>query len=193
MRLALAGLVLVLLVSPARADVLWGVSVGGGLEGFPQSGDAVRPDGVAEAGMMVEYVRDAKVGIAASIEAVGRLTPRFEDTEEVKVDVMARWVSADRRVRGGAGMGVRTMSLGEGRSVRGYDLIRMDLTTVFAQWRLDAAVPLIQIEGYTGWTFGVYHDDYEDRPVGDMAPVKHDFDAITTTYVIGLRSTVSWR
>ena len=192
MRLAIAA-VLVCLVAPARADVLWGVSMGGGLEGFPQSGEAIRPDGVAEAGMMVEYVRDEKVGIAASIEAVGRLTPRFEDAEEIKVDVMARWANASRRVRGGAGVGVRTMSLGEGRTMRGYDLIRMDLTTVFATWRLGAAVPLLQIEGYTGWTFGFYHDSYAAPAAGDMAPVRHDVDAITTTYTLGLRTTVSWR
>lgn len=193
MRIAIAAIVLALLAAPARADILWGVSVGGGLEGFPQSAEAVRPDGVAEAGMMVEYVRDAKVGIAASIEAVGRLTPRFEDAEEAKIDVMARWANADRRVRGGAGIGVRTMSLGEGRSVRGYDVIRMDLTTVFARWQVAATGPLVQIEGYTGWTFGFYHDTYADPPEGDMAPVRHDFDAITTTYTLGLRSTVSWR
>ncbi len=192
MRLAIAA-VLVCLVAPARADVLWGVSMGGGLEGFPQSGEAIRPDGVAEAGMMVEYVRDEKVGIAASIEAVGRLTPRFDDAEEIKVDVMARWTNANRRVRGGAGVGVRSMNLGEGRSMRGYDLIRMDLTTVFARWHLGTAVPVVQIEGYTGWTFGFYHDSYADPPEGDMAPVKHDFTTITTTYMIGVRTTVSWR
>ncbi len=144
--------------------------------------------------MMVEYLpQGRRLGIAATVEVVGRLTPAYEAAEEIKLDVMARRSSADRRFRFGGGMGVRAMTFENGGRVRGYDLIRLDSTMVLARWELAPGVPEIQIEGYVGWTFGLYHDSYADPRVGDMEPLRHDVEAMTTTYVAGLRSTVSWR
>lgn len=194
MRLAYVLAILTALPSSARAEILLGVHVGGGLEGGVGTTDAVRPDAVAEAGLMVEYLPARRsIGIAATVEAVGRLTPHYEGAEEIKLDVMARWSRADRRFRGGLGIGVRTMTLESGASVRGYDLVRMDTTMVLARWELAPGAPEIRIEGYLGWTFGLYHDSYADPRSGDMEPVRHDVTAMTTTYVVGLRSTVSWR
>src|SRR4051812_16806292 len=98
---------LCVLAGTARADLTWGVQLAGGMEGGMITG-ALRPDAVAEAGTMVEAL-DAKsgVGVAVSLDAIGRLTPAFSDAEEVKSDVMVRWTRADRRVRAGLGVGVR--------------------------------------------------------------------------------------
>lgn len=187
-------LAVLMVAASAAAEVLLGVHAGGGLEGGVGTTDAVRPDAVAEAGLIVEYLpEDRGLGIAATLEAVGRLTPVYEDAEELKVDVMARWTRRDGRARIGAGLGVRSMALENGGRVRGYDLVRVDTTMVLARWELAPGALQIQIEGYLGWTFGVYDDSYADARVGDMEPSRHAVTAMTTTYVVGLRSTVSWR
>ncbi|MBA3459474.1 MAG: hypothetical protein H0T46_05910 [Deltaproteobacteria bacterium] len=197
MRSAIA--ILAVLSGSAHADLNWSVHVGGGMEGGGGARivKAVRPDGVMEAGMIVEYINtNGNAGIGASVEAVGRLTPRFEDAEEIKADGMFRWAGDDRRFRFGVGAGIRLLTPRDGKAIQGYDLIRLDMSGVLASWKMAPAMPQMSFEGYVSWTFGCYSDSYDGERIGDMKPARHDIgcvDSITSTYVVGLRTTVSWR
>jgi hypothetical protein len=192
----LAVLALVALELPARADIAWGVGLGGGLEGGMITG-ALRPDGVAEAGMMVEYIPTGGIaGIGASIEAIGRLTSRFDDAEEVKSDVMFRWARGDRKVRFGVGAGLRWITPKAGDSIHGFDLFRLDMSGELGSWQPVRSLARLSIDAYFSWTFGCYSDSYRGPAQGDMLPAKQSIDclgSITTTYVGGLRTTMRWR
>ncbi|MBL0219851.1 MAG: hypothetical protein IPQ07_39050 [Myxococcales bacterium] len=188
---------ILLVSSPAHADITWAVHIGGGLEaGFVTN--AVRPDGVAEAGTLVEYISsDGNAGIGATVEAVGRLTSRFEDAEEVKADAMFRWARDDRRFRFGVGAGVRVITPADGTaSIHGYDLTRIDLSGQLASWEMSEHAPRMAIDGYFSWTFGCYSDAYTIAPVGDTRPMQRTIgcsESITSTYVLGLRTSVTWQ
>ena len=191
--------ILAVLAGSASADIHWGVHVGGGMEGGGGARvvKALRPDGVMEAGMIVDYINGSgNAGIGAIVEVVGRLTPRFEDAEEMKADAMFRWARDDRRFRFGIGAGIRLLTPAEGTAIHGYDLIRLDASGVLARWQIHPDAPELSFEGYVSWTFGCYSDSYDGERIGDMKPVRHDVtcvDSITSTYVVGLRTTVSWR
>lgn len=193
MRIAL--LLVVALTSPAAADLRWGVHMGGGLEGGLITGEP-RPDGVAEAGMTVStLLPDRNWGFGLGIESVGRLTSRYDAAEEIKLDLTVRWATANRRVRGGVGAGLRAMTFDDqGPTVMGIDLTRFDTEVEMAHWTVGNA--LMSVDFYFSWTFGCYHDDYELMPVGDMKPATREVrcgDTITTTYVGGLQTSVTWR
>jgi hypothetical protein len=154
-----------------------------------------RPDGVAEAGMTVSaQVPGRSWGFGASVEAVGRLTSRFDAAEEVKLDVTWRWSAANGRARGGLGGGARVLTLDTGQTIRGIDLTRLDLEVEAARWTV--AATRVSVDFYVSWTFGCYHDDYQVMPAGDAKAETRAIrcgDTITTTYVAGFQTSVSWR
>jgi hypothetical protein len=182
--------ILCLLAGTARADLVWGVQLAGGMEGGLIT-RALRPDAVAEAGTIVEAL-DPKsgAGIAVSLDAIGRLTPPFDDAEEIKSDVMFRWASEDRRWRMGFGAGVRAITPKGGATIHGYDLFRMDLSGRVARWRQTTA------DLYFSWTFGCYKDTYAARDSADDEPAMRSvgcLETITTAYVFGLRTSLEFR
>jgi hypothetical protein len=130
---------------------------------------------------------------------VGRMTSSIDRSEEAKVDVTWRWATRDRRAHGGVGAGLRVLTIGapeeHAQTVMGIDMIRLDADFRIAQWT-PARAPAIGLDVYWAWTFGCYSDSYEQKAVGDMAPVRRELqctDTITTTTVVGLRTSVSWR
>ncbi|CAN5900542.1 hypothetical protein BH11MYX3_BH11MYX3_11280 [soil metagenome] len=183
------------LTAPAHADILWAVYAGGGLEGGTIT-PAVRPDAVIEGGQLVELLH-GNVGVAVSVEVVKRLTSRFDDAEELKADAMFRWASDDRRLRIGVGAGLRQVSPTDGgQAIHGVDLLRLDLSAQLLHAEQGDVAPGAAIDAYVSWTFGCYSDDYKLASVGDQAPVMRSIgcaESVTTTYVLGLRTSISWR
>lgn len=187
---------LVLTTANAAADVSLGVHLGGGMEGGMITG-ALRPDAVAETGVLVEYLpAGRRIGIAAIVEAVGRLTRPVDVTRELKADVLVRWALDDLGAHMGIGMGVRTITLPDGATLRGYDLLRMEGNHRFATWAPANARARMALDGYLSWTFGCYVGSYTTPVAGDNPPKVHALGCLgglTTTYVLGVRTTVVWR
>lgn len=194
MRFALAVL---FVTSTAHAELRAEVHVGGGLEGGMITGKP-RPDGVAEAGLLVEGLLPGRDwGFGASAEAIGRLA----DTgarEESKFDITMRFARPDRRFRFGVGVGVRAMLLdhdGASEIVNGYDFIHLDGTIAIASWSVTPAVN-VGVDFYYAWTMGCYSDTVSVPSVGDMLPPQKHVrcgDTITTTYTGGFATSVRWR
>jgi hypothetical protein len=184
--------------SPAQADLSWGIHVGGGLEGGTVT-QAARPDGLIEAGTIVEVLDGAgNFGVAVSVDAINRLTSRFDDDhEEVKADAMLRWARDDRRFRFGVGAGIRFVTpQGAIESIRGLDLMRLDMEVRIASWQPVTSAPRMSLDGYFSWTFGCYSDTYKVAAVGDERPMTRALscsETITSASVLGVRTSVSWR
>lgn len=194
MRHAAVIIAILTLTVPARADILWAVYAGGGLEGGTVT-PAVRPDAVMEGGQLVELLH-GNMGVAVAVEVVKRLTSRFDDAEEMKADAMFRWATDNRRVRVGVGAGLRLVTPKDGsESIHGYDLIRLDVSGQLVRSDQDGYTPSAAIDAYVSWTFGCYRDDYQLASEGDAAPVMRSIgcaESVTTTYVVGLRTSISW-
>jgi hypothetical protein len=181
--------------APAHADILWAVYAGGGLEGGTIT-PAVRPDAVMEGGQLVELLH-GNVGVAASVEVVKRLTSRFDDAEELKADAMFRWASDNRRLRIGVGAGLRRVTPKDGGdAIHGVDLVRLDVSGRLVHSEQADDQPGAGIDAYASWTFGCYRDDYKPASVNDQEPAMRSIgcaESVTTTYVVGLRTSISWR
>ena len=196
-------LLALLLAAPtiAHADLRADVHVGGGLEGGPVSGVA-RPDGVAAAGLGIDGLLPGRDwGFGVNIDAVGRLTSRFDPQEEATFDALWRYATPDRRFRTGVGGGLRVLSFAPeprrpAETVLGMDLVRIDLGLQLARWEVTEVGASVGVDFYFAWTFGCYSGTRHDAAVGDMRPVAHELrcgDTITTTYVAGLQTSMSWR
>lgn len=191
------------LMTEARADTVWQLHAGGGLEGGMISGQP-HPGGVAESGMIVEAILpDGTWGIGASLDAIARTSSRLADGEEIKADLMLRFASRDRRFRFGAGAGLRLLAVKppvedphRDDTIRGYDLMRLDVSGRFASWKPIDRGPRISLEGYFSWTFGCYRDTVTTPAVGDMLPTSRSIgcvDTITSAYVLGLATSFEWK
>lgn len=198
MRLAIA-LLLTLGTSTVHADVRWDVHAGAGMEGGLISG-ALRPDGVAQAGTAAEVllpVRDWGFGV--NLEAVARLTSRFDAAAETTLDLMWRYARPDRAFGFGVGAGVRQLTFapdkgGTAESVYGVDLVRLDLHGRIASW--STGTTSLGLDLYFAWTFGCYSGTRNAAPSGDMLPPPRDVSCvgtITSTYVGGVETSVVWK
>lgn len=179
---------LCLLAATARAEVVWGVQLGGGLEGGMITG-APRPDGVAEAGMILELL-SGTTGVGVTVDDIGRMTKRFDDSDEIKVDLMIRWGTPDGRLRLGVGGGLRAIEQPGVATIHGYDALRLDVSGRLGRWKQT------RLDGYFSWTVGCYSDSYATPGEGDAAPAMHEvgcLDSFSTTYVIGLRTSLTSR
>ncbi|GEM_PF-4694277 len=194
MRIALAVL---FVTSTSHADLRAEVHLGGGLEGGMITGKP-RPDGVAEAGLLVEGLLPGRNwGFGASAEAIGRLA-NTGAREESKFDVTVRYARPDRRFRFGVGVGVRAMLLdqdGASEIVNGYDFIHLDGSIAIASWSVTPAMT-VGVDFYVAWTMGCYSDVVSVMPSGDVLPPQKHVrcgDTITTTYTGGFATSVRWR
>ena len=177
-------------------DLGWGVHLGGGLEGGLITREP-RPDAVAEAGMSVELLLPGRSwGVGFTAEAVERLTD-IGASEEMKLDVSWRLATKDRRLRFGLGGGIRRLTYEDmAETVRGYDLVRLDMSATFARWDVAAVGATAALDFHVAWTFGCYRDTLRGEPVGDQpAPMREIacLDTITTTTIIGFGTSIRWR
>lgn len=198
MRLAVAVSVLAVMFAAraAVAETRLAANVGGGLEGGLITG-AARPDAVAEVGVSADWLLPGREwGFGVAVERVSRLTTRFEIAQELELDAMFRFKRKKFRV--GVGAGMRTMTIEptetwQRATVRGIDLIRFGWDTEATGW--DVGGSRVGIHLYCTWTFGGYFGEVRGTRFGDMAtPVKSiSFgESLTTTYVLGLLTSVSW-
>ena len=189
----LVGLFSALLTSRAHADLGAEVHAGGGLEGGTIT-RAPRPDGVAEAGALVEVLLPGRNwGFGARIDSVGRYT-NIGARSESRVDVTWRYARPDRRVRVGVGIGVRSLQLDD-RTIRGADLVHLDGAFTIARWSITPALTA-GIDVYLAWTTGCYRGEVTEPRVGDMRPATRTVactDTLTTTYTGGIATSVRWR
>lgn len=85
--LTLASTVAFAPLSSASAEVNWGVHIGGGIEGGTISNEP-RPDGIVEAGTIVEYLLPKRNwGFATIVEQVARQTDGYNQREEIKAEI----------------------------------------------------------------------------------------------------------
>ncbi len=191
-------LVSVALAPTATAEVLGGVHIGGGVEGGTIS-RLPRPDGIVEAGLIVEYMLPKRAwGFAAIVEHVARQTQGYDQKAEIKADLLVRFATANRTFRFGVGAGLRwiTQDLDEVQrsELRGLDIFRIDGSRTIVGWQPNApGVPKLLLEAYGSWTLGCY--DRNARIDGDVMPTRAIScgDTLTSAYVVGIRTTVTWR
>ncbi len=188
----------------AGADVRTAIHVGAGLEGGGIT--AMRPDGVVEAGLAVDWYPGSRFGVGFAAEVVKRQTSEvmaLADNAETrfgrerKFDVMARMRGRDGRFRGGVGAGVRVLDYqleGTETVVSGIDMFRWDLEMVLARWSPGGLPRAISVDGWFSWTYGCYRGVVESRD-GDVVGMKRELrctDQLTTTYVVGVATSVMW-
>jgi hypothetical protein len=132
------------------------------------------------------------------LDSVGRLTHRFDTAEELKLDAMLRF--RVRRHTGGFGGGVRVMTIegGDGRpgsTLYGLDLMRLAWNTNLARW--EGGGRRIGIDCYAAWTFGFYSGELDTMPFSDVPASQRTrsigmAESLTSTYVFGLTTSVTW-
>ncbi len=181
--------------SHAHADLNWGVHIGGGIDGGMIT-NAARPDGIAEAGTMVEWILPHRTwGFAGFVEQVARQTESLDQKEELKIDVLFRYALPSRTFRFGFGAGMRVLTPHEAKSVSGLDLFRLEGSRNIVTWHpaVAPAMPTLQLEGYFSWTVGCYQrasmSDGETMPTQGISCS----DTLTSAYVFGLRTTAHWK
>lgn len=186
MRIAL---LVLLLTSMAFADGRLAINTAGGLEGGTITGKP-RPDAVLEVGGLVEWYPSGNVGLGATTTVVKRLT----DTgryEELRFDPTLRYARPDRKYRFGVGIGLRRQTDAEsGAVIRGYDFLY-----------LDGAIRMVGTEHFSldffyAWAFGCYSDTITLPAMGDVLAPKREVrctDAMSTTYTVGIATSMSWR
>lgn len=189
----LAVTVLVWVVHPARADVRWDVHTGVGFEGGTITG-ALRPDAVAQAGTAIDVMLPGRDhGMGLDVERVVRLTPQFE--EELTCHLTWRFKRGTSRF--GVGFGFRRLTFEAmedwaAGSVFGTDLIRIDGNVPIASWAIGRG-STISVDLYAAWTFGIYSGKRRMSGDSDVVPTERIYEALTTTYVGGVQTSVTWR
>lgn len=184
-------------LSSARAEVNWGVHIGGGIEGGTIS-NVVRPDGIVEAGTIVEYLLPKRNwGFAAIVEQVARQTDGYDQREEIKADLLLRFASSNHKFRLGVGAGIRwiTQDLDQLRpsTLPGVDIFRIDGSRTLVDWQPTAVAPILALEAYGSWTIGCYDRDAQPSDNEMQTRAIGCGDTLTTAYVLGIRTTASWR
>ena len=181
-------LLLLLLCSVAHADVRLDAHVGGGLEGGLIQGKA-RPDRVGEVGAGVAYFGPAKRwGLGLVLERVERPEADLPIGAEYKLDALVRFTNRDNSFVGGAGAGIRKLTVAGDEQRRGSTLWGVDLLRMNLELRL-ARVGPVSVELYFAWTFGLYVGEVYGQRYGDMAYPVRDYQTIASSYVLGLQTS----
>ncbi|MBA3819367.1 MAG: hypothetical protein H0X17_10780 [Deltaproteobacteria bacterium] len=198
----LVHVVLLAAVSLAEAEVRLDLHVVGGIEGGVITGEP-RPDAVAEAGLAAGMLLPGRNwGLGVALDAVGRHTERFGASEELKLDVLVRFASRDRRFHWALGAGVRELAIARERGpasrLGGVDLFRLmfDVQLARSAPARGFGGAVVSLDLHAGWTFGCYAGELVLPPVGDMVPPRRTIDCvdtITTAYVAGLQTSVRWQ
>ncbi|MBA3391430.1 MAG: hypothetical protein H0T89_02245 [Deltaproteobacteria bacterium] len=81
--------------------------------------------------------------------------------------------------------------------LRGLDLIRLGFDSELASWAVGqrAGGPRIGAAVAFAWSFGCYRGDILETPLGDMAPPSRHVgcgETLTTTYIVGLHTSIAW-
>jgi hypothetical protein len=184
-------------VSSASADVNWGVHIGGGIDGGTISHE-VRPDGIVEAGTIVECLLPKRNwGFAAIVEQVARQTDSYDQREEIKADLLVRFATPNHKFRLGVGAGMRwiTQDLDQLRpsTLRGVDIFRIDSSRSVVDWQPTGVAPNLALEIYGSWTIGCYNRDAQTDANEMKTRAIGCGDSITSAYIFGIRTTASWR
>jgi hypothetical protein len=192
-RIVIAVTILVGLVHPAPADVHWDVHTGVGFEGGTITGE-LRPDAIAQTGTAIDVMLPGRDhGMGLDVERVLRLTPQFQ--EEVTCHLTWRWKRDTSHF--GVGFGFRRLTFEAmddrpAESVFGADLIRFDGNGPIASWAIGRGTT-ISVDLYAAWTLGIYSGMRHMTPDGDVEPTGRIYEALTTTYVGGVQTSVTWR
>ena len=183
--------------SSASAEVNWGVHIGGGIEGGTISNEP-RPDGIVEAGTIVEFLLPKRNwGFAAIVEQVARQTDGYDQREEIKADLLVRFASSNHTYRFGVGAGLRwiTQDLDQLRpsSLPGVDIFRIEGSRTLVGWQPAALAPVLALEAYGSWTIGCYDRNTQTAANEMQTRAIGCGDTITSAYVFGIRTSASWR
>jgi len=172
----------------ARAEGWIGATMGAGLEAASRRGDAPTPLG--SWGVSLGWMPSrGHLGVGLATALVGRASELFETHLEVQTDLMLRFASGDRRYRGGAGIGLRTITLapaeGPGRMLLGADLAHAELATHLRRW--DSGDVALVLDGFATFTLGCYRGRLEEADLRDSpATTVGCADTLASTFVIGL-------
>ncbi len=192
-------LLVLLLCATARAETRLDLHVAGGLEGGTIQ-HVPRPDALVEIGLGAAYMLPGKNwGFGVAVENVERLSIRTEPLHELKIDALVRFKAKTRPFRWGIGAGVRYMTFEGGErhpssTVRGLDWIRIVGAGTIASWASGGS--RVGIDFFFSWTMGCYSGDIVTAPSGDMAPptlTVRCAQAMTSSYVVGLQTSLTWR
>ena len=186
-------------LSSASAEVHWGVHIGGGIEGGTISNEP-RPDGIVEAGTIVEYLMPKRNwGFAAIVEQVARQTDGYNQREELKADLLVRFASSNRKFRFGVGAGIRSITQQKDlerpqqTNLPGLDIFRIDGSRTLIGWQPAPIAPTLLLEAYGSWTIGCYSRDAQFDTNEMQTRAIGCGDTLTTAYVFGIRTTATWR
>jgi hypothetical protein len=165
-----------------------GATMGAGVEAVSRRGDAPTPLGSwgATFGWLPSRGR---LGIGFSTAVLGRTSELFESHAAVHSDLMLRFASADRRLRGGLGLGLRMISLTPAerpsRLLLGADLAHAELATHLHRWTDRDATLLV--DGFASFTIGCYRGRLEAGDLRDSpATTVGCADTLASTFVIGV-------
>lgn len=173
--------------APARAEGWMGATMGAGVEAMSRRGDAPTPLG--SWGVTFAWLPSrGRFGLGLSAALLGRTSELFESHAAVHSDLMLRFASGDRRLRGGLGLGLRTITLspaeGPSRLLLGADLAHAELATHLHRW--DGEIALL-LDGFASFTIGCYRGRLAEADLRDSpATTVGCADTLASTFVVGV-------
>lgn len=190
-RLVIACVVAMTAAAPrARADLWIGGSMGAGAEAVSRRGDA--PTGVGALGIHGWWLPDgARLGLGLTTTVLARTDTLFETHLAVTTDLMLRFATADRRIRGGLGPGLRllTVTPPDGlppKTLAGVDLVHVELGARLHRWVRNDVLGLA-VEGFASWTLGCYRGRFAEEHLRDAPAMQVGCtDTLASTFVVGI-------
>jgi hypothetical protein len=180
--------------APAHAEAWMGATMGAGVEAASRRGDAPTPLG--SWGVTFGWIPSrGRFGIGVAGALLGRTSELFESHAAVHSDLMLRFASGDRRVRGGLGLGLRMITLTPAeqppRTLLGADLAHAELATHLHRW--DDEIGLV-LDGFASFTIGCYRGRLEEADLRDSpATTVGCADTLASTFVVGVGLAMATR
>lgn len=176
--------------SSAHAEGWLGATMGAGVEAASRRGDA--PTAVGSWGATFGWLPSrGHFGIGLATALVARTSTLFESHLAVHSDLMLHVASADRRVRGGVGLGLRTITLTPPEQpshiLLGADLVHAELTTPLHRWTARGGDGALTLDAFATFTLGCYRGRLEEGDLRDSPAVTVGCaDTLAATFVAGI-------